>query len=155
MSSSIFEGFIKSTWQRLNVVDKSRILQKLDELDSYLKELKEVVPPTFKAYQQIEKKRSCEWLLQLCIECILDICKMCVAGLRLGLPSEENNVFEKIRTKGIISDEMKTILEQMRGFRNILVREYAVVDDELVFRFVTTRLDNFHRFKTELLAVIR
>jgi len=133
------------------MLDKERILAKLDELDGYLDELKQVVPAEFKEYQRIEKKRSCERLLQLSIESATDICKLFVSGLRLGLPTEENDLFDKMRKKNLLSEEMNATLKEMRGFRNILVHEYAAVDDELVFRALKTKLEDFRRFKGEIL----
>lgn len=67
------------------------------------------------------------------IECTIDICTLIVKGLRLGLPSTEEDLFEKLERKGIITKRMKEKLKLMRGFRNILVHRYAEVDDELVF----------------------
>tara|TARA_B100000315_G_scaffold138943_1_gene127968 strand:+ start:2124 stop:2540 length:417 start_codon:yes stop_codon:yes gene_type:complete len=136
------------------MLDKNRILCKIDELDSYLTELSQIAPLNFEEYQKIEKKRSCERLLQLCIECVIDICKLFVSGLRLGLPSEENDLFNKMQKKGILSDEMAAALKEMRGFRNILVHEYTVVDDELVYDAVTTKLEDFRKFKKEILKAL-
>jgi len=137
------------------MLDKERILAKLDELDGYLDELKQVVPVEFKEYQKIEKKRSCERLLQLSIESVIDVCKLFVSGLRLGLPREENDLFDKMRKKNLLSDEMNAALKEMRGFRNILVHEYAAVDDELVFRALKTKLEDFRKFRREILCSLK
>ncbi len=75
------------------MLDKERIVSKIAELDSYLDELRQVSPATFDEYLMVEKKRSCERLLQLCIENIIDVCKILVSGLKLGLPSDENDIF--------------------------------------------------------------
>lgn len=103
------------------MLDKKRILTKIDELDSYLNEISQIIPANFSEYQQIEKKRTCERLLQLGVECTIDICRLFVSGLRLGLPSEENDLFAKLKKKGIISKDMASLLKEMRGFRNILI----------------------------------
>lgn len=137
------------------MLDKERILSKVDELDGYVDELAQIIPTDFEEYQRIEKKRSCERLLQLCIECAIDICKLFVSGLRLGLPSEENDLFDKMVKKGILSKKMNALLREMRAFRNILVHEYAVVDDELVFKTIKTRLGDFKKFKKEILDVLK
>ena len=105
------------------MLDKERILAKIDELDVYLNELVQIIPADFEEYQQIEKKRCCERLLQLCVECVIDICKLFVSGLRLGLPSEENDLFDKMVKKEILPKQMNSLLKEMRGFRNILVHE--------------------------------
>lgn len=137
------------------MLDKERILSKVDELDGYVDELAQIIPTDFEEYQRIEKKRSCERLLQLCIECAIDICKLFVSGLRLGLPSEENDLFDKMVKKEILSKKMNALLREMRAFRNILVHEYAVVDDELVFKTIKTRLGDFKKFKKEILDVLK
>jgi len=137
------------------VVDKDRILAKIDELDSYINEFIQIAPADFEEYQKIEKKRSCERLLHLCIECIIDIAKLFVSGLRLGLPSEENDLFDKMQKKGIVSKEMNVALKKMKGFRNILVHEYATIDDELVFSAARTKLEDFRKFKEEVLKALK
>jgi len=139
---------------RWQLLDRKRILAKIDELDTYLDELVSVVPINLKEYQRIEKKRSCERLLQLSIECVVDICKLFVSGLRLGLPSEENDLFGKMYKKNILSKQMNAVLKEMKGFRNILVHEYAAVDDELVFKAIKTKLKDFRKFKKEILAAL-
>lgn len=138
------------------MLDKNRILVKIDELDGYLDELEQIAPAKlkFKEYQEIEKKRSCERLLQLSIEAVIDICKLFVSGMRLGLPAEENDLFDKMQNKKLLSKEMTVTLKEMKGFRNILVHEYAAVDDELVFKAIKTKLKDFRKFKKEILAVL-
>ncbi|HID94866.1 MAG TPA: DUF86 domain-containing protein [Candidatus Latescibacteria bacterium] len=136
-------------------LDTERILSKIDERDSYLEELRGVTPKDFKEYQQPEKRRSCERLLQITIEVVIDICNLFVSGLRLGLPSEENDLFEKLRKAGIITEEMEDKVEEMRAFRNILVYEYAHVDDSLVYKAVKEKLGDFSSFKKEVLEAIK
>ena len=136
------------------MLDKDRILAKIDELDAYLGELRQIAPSGYDEYQQIEKKRSCERLLQLCIECVIDVCKLIVAQLRLGLPSEENDLFTKLENKGLLSRQVAEDVRQMRGFRNILIHEYAAIDDELVYTYVSARLGDFESFKKEILTFL-
>lgn len=134
------------------MLDKDRILGKIDELDNYLSELSQIIPKDFVEYQKVEKKRSCERLLQLCVECLIDICKLFVTGLRLGLPSEETDLFDKMQKKEIISESLVSILKEMRGLRNILVHEYATVNDKIVFETLKTKLKDFQKFRKEILS---
>lgn len=135
-------------------LDKERILAKIDELDSYLNEIKGIAPGSFEEYQKIEKKRACERLLQVSIEVVIDICNLLVSGLRLGLPAEEDDLFSKLLIAHIISREMREKLRQMKGFRNILIHEYARVDDELVYKAVKRELGDFEAFKKEVLQFL-
>jgi uncharacterized protein YutE (UPF0331/DUF86 family) len=92
------------------VVDRDRVLAKLDELDGYLAELRTIAPRDIEEYARIEKKRSCERLVQMAVEATIDACAMLVTGLRLGLPAEENDLFEKLARRGVISGGMAETL---------------------------------------------
>ncbi|MBI4845861.1 MAG: DUF86 domain-containing protein [Candidatus Omnitrophica bacterium] len=46
---------------------------------------------------------------------------------------------------------MVIILKEMRGFRNILIHEYAAIDDELVYDAAKEKLTDFNKFKKEIL----
>lgn len=135
-------------------VDKERVLVKIDQLDSYLNELREVAPETFDEYLKIEKKRSCERLLQVAIECVIDICNLLVSGLRLGVPAEEKDLFEKLLQAEIISKQVESKLRDMKGFRNVLVHEYTHVDDRIVFDAARSRIHDFEAFTKEILQFL-
>lgn len=136
------------------MLDLERLLAKIDELDGYLKEIQEISPENFEEYKKIEKRRACERLLQVSIESMIDICAIIVSGLRLGLPAEEDDLFDKLEQAGIISPLMAANLKKMRGFRNILVHEYGRINDELVYNMLKTQMNDFDEFKKEILNYI-
>ena len=132
-------------------MDEKRILAKIDELDSYLNELENIAPKTREDYvSSLKEKRACERLFQISIESVIDICNIFISDLKLGLPSDEGDVLKKLSAKKIISKKMHSILESMKGFRNILVHKYGSVDDELVFENLG-RLSDFTDFKEEII----
>jgi uncharacterized protein YutE (UPF0331/DUF86 family) len=137
------------------VIDRDRILAKLDELDTSLRELRSVVPPSFDEYLTVEKRRSCERLLQVSIEAVIDTCALLVTGLRLGLPADEDDLFEKLASRGVISHRIADLLRRMKGMRNILVHEYGRVDNALVFETVEQRLGDFDAFTREVLSFLQ
>ena len=136
------------------MVDRDRVLAKLDELDGYLRELRAVAPERFEDYRRTEKRRSCERLIQISLEAVIDVCSLLVAGLRLGLPAEEDDLFEKLARQGAVSASMAATLRRMKGLRNLLVHEYGRVNDEIVFETVRSRLGEFDAFKSEVLAFL-
>lgn len=136
-------------------LDRERILAKIDQLDTYSTELQEIAPKSFAEYQRVEKKRACERLLQVSIEVVIDICNLLVSGLRLGLPAEEQDLFRKLLKADVLSKGMGEKLREMRGFRNILVHEYAQVDDRLVYEAVKTRLGDLALFRREVLTYLK
>jgi len=135
-------------------VDRERILVKVDQLEGYLRDLCSIEPRDFQEYRQVEKKRACERMLQLAIEVAIDICHLLVSGLRLGLPAEEADLFGKLTAANVLSTEMGEILREMKGFRNILVHEYAVVDDRLVYEAVKSKAKDFRLFTDEVRAYL-
>ena len=136
------------------MVDRERVLAKLDELDRYVRELRELLPDHFESYRALEKKRACERTIQMCVEVVIDTCALLVIGLRLGLPGEPNDLFEKLARHGALSPGIAETLQQMKGLRNILVHEYGDVDDERVFRVIRNRLGDFEAFKREVLTLL-
>lgn len=89
------------------------------------------------------------------MEAVIDVCALLVAGLRLGLPGEEDDLFEKLARRGAISEAMAGTLRRMKGLRNLLGHEYGRVEDAIVFETVRSRLGDFGEFKREVLAFLR
>jgi uncharacterized protein YutE (UPF0331/DUF86 family) len=108
------------------VVDRDRVLAKLDELRGYITELREIAPKTIEEYRGIAVKRACERLVQIAVECVIDVCQLHVSGLRLGLPAEEGDLFDKLEAAELLTPEVLATLRRMRGCRNILVHEYGI-----------------------------
>ncbi len=91
-------------------MDEKRILAKIDELNSYLEELYSIKPNSFEEYESsVKDRRACERLLQMSIETVLDICNMILTDLKLGLPSDEEEVFKKLSEKKIICDILRAL----------------------------------------------
>ena len=133
------------------MLDRERVLAKLDALHGYERELGVVLPGNLEDYTaSLEKRRATERLLQVSVECILDICGLFVAGLRLGLPAEEENLFDRLEQARVFSPDLVRTLRAMRRFRNILVHEYGAVDDEIVFQLAGRLSRHARLFTTEV-----
>ena len=137
------------------MLDKNRIITKFEDLSRFLGELEQIVPKTYKEYSAIEKRRSCERLMQLSIECVMDVCKLIVSGSNFGIPCEETDILDVLEKKKVISKKLNKELKEMRGFRNILVHEYATVDDNLAFKILKTKMNSFTNFKKEIKEFIK
>ncbi len=132
------------------MLDKERILNRISILEKHLKELQEIIPKSYQNYQEIKTKRSCERLLQISIECVMEICSLMVAGLKLGLPGEEDDLIQKLINSGIFSDSLGAVLKKMKGFRNRLVHEYEKTDDRLVYEILKRNYNDFEKFKNSI-----
>jgi uncharacterized protein YutE (UPF0331/DUF86 family) len=136
------------------VVDRERVLAKLDDLDRYLGELRQVIPETLEEYRAVAVRRACERILQIAIEAALDVCSLLVTGLRLGLPGDEEDLLEKLGAAGVLTQKTLETLRRMRGLRNILVHEYGRVDDRVVYEVLKQRLGDFEAFHREVVRTL-
>ena len=128
-----------------------RIREKIYELNSYLNELESIIPSTFKEYHNsIAVRRGCERLLQISIECIIDILFLITKEFRLAIPYDETNLIEELKSHDILTDHIAVILRDMKGFRNILVHRYGKVNNKLVFEYLKENLDDFNSIITNL-----
>ena len=73
----------------------------------------------------------------------------------MGLPHDENDLFDRMEKRELLSKAMVSLLKEMRAFRNILIHEYAQVDDELVFEKAQKRLEDFETFKNEIITALK
>jgi len=138
------------------MVDRERTLSKVAELRGYLVTLKEVTPKTFSEYEKSElNRRACERLLQISIECVLDVCDIIFSGLKLGVPASEEDIIERLNRAGVISDRTTNKLKGMKGTRNILVHRYPYVSDEKIFRSLTKEIKDFDVFIDEVLNFLK
>lgn len=136
-------------------MDKNRILSKLDEIDRYLAELDNIVPETLGEYEEsVAAKRASERILHIAIEAVIDVCAMLVKELKLGVPREEEDFFEKLTGK-VITKATAAKLKEMKRFRNVLVHRYVEIDDAKVYGILETRLQDFEEFKNEIVGFIK
>ncbi len=84
--------------------------------------------------------------IEFCIEDVFDICAVINADLKLGIPRSDDDILEILVRNGVIDEEMKAKLKGMKGFRNIIVHRYAVIDDRLAFEFFSEKLKDFEEF---------
>jgi len=136
-------------------MDKERILAKLGELDGYVSELKGIIPRNFSAYKSTEIKRACERLLQISLEAVLDVCNILVSELKLGIPENEDAVLEKLKKSGIITDSLHKRLAKMKRTRNVLVHRYGIIDDKLIFGMLERDINDFGKFRKEVIHFLK
>ncbi len=138
------------------MLDRERILSKVSELKGYLEKLKEIIPKNLEEYEQSElNRRACERLLQISIECVLDICDIIFSGLKLGVPASEEDIIEKLNRAKVITDGTTDKLKEMKRMRNVLVHSYPYVDDEKIFRSLTKEIKDFDIFVNEVLNYLK
>jgi uncharacterized protein YutE (UPF0331/DUF86 family) len=73
-------------------LDKDRILEKIHELEKYLRELEEYLPEEEEDYLNSGlRKRACERAFQLASENLLDICNLIISEKGFGIPTDSKD----------------------------------------------------------------
>ena len=132
-------------------MDKERISSKIDELEGYLSKISEYLPADFEDYERDEmRRRALERLLHISIEGVIDISALMVKELKLGVPSDEDDYFDKLAERGVIGRDLAEKMKKMRRFRNILVHRYSYLDDARVFELLTHDIKDLKEFSEQI-----
>ncbi len=131
---------------------EERILVKFRRIEDYVEKAIGILPPSFEEYQTtLVKRLALERLLQLAIECVIDICAILVKELHLGPPQNEDHIFDLLASKMVHID----IVKQMKRFRNILVHRYETIDDRLVYQYASEQLADFTLFIQDAQSLLK
>ncbi|MEX2681942.1 MAG: DUF86 domain-containing protein [Candidatus Sigynarchaeota archaeon] len=124
-------------------MDERRILSKLREIEAYLQEMEELRPSSFEDYQKsLQSRRAVEREFQILIESVIDTCYMLTSELRIGPPADDEHMLDLLAAKLPVVEKVKG----MKGFRNILVHKYGVIDDIKVYSFLEENMGDFAEF---------
>lgn len=136
-------------------MDIERIKDKLSELQVYIAELSEDMPDEEEEYLgERLTRRACERTFQLACEALLDVCNLIIAGKGLGLPKDNRDAIRKLADNKIIPKKLGARLEDMVGFRNLLVHRYGKVDDSRAYHFLKEEADDLYEFAESIEMLI-
>jgi len=130
------------------------IFRKLETLDITLGELYSLGKVTI---EQLENdwrtRRAIERNLQILVEIVVDICQrfLSISGQAPGTTSTE--AVQRCIDLGVLSDF--EAYQRMVQFRNFIVHRYERIDVEILVGMINRHLDDFERFKKEVLAYVR
>lgn len=130
------------------MVDEDIVLSRISKLDEYIKFLYGMNKYSKDEYLQDPMiYGSTERFLHLAIECIMDIGNHIIANMGYRKPDSNREIFEILFENKIIDSDLKVILCNMAGFRNILVHDYIKLDREIVYEIVRNNLDDMEDFR--------
>ena len=131
------------------MTDAELVAKKLAEIETFVRELRELADPAAIS-TSVKEQRFVLHTLQLAIQAALDAASHVVSDERLGEPERNRELFTLLTGAGWIHAELGTRLEEMAGFRNVLVHEYASVDLEIVRDVLQSRLDDLLEFAASM-----
>jgi len=131
-------------------VDSNDILtERLTYLRNEVQYLKQERDATryFKEYlDNVRLRRAVERGLQVSVEACLDIGRRIVAQQGFRYPEDNADVFRVLYEEKIVSSELLAALIDMAKFRNLVVHDYAHIDDAKVYGILKRHLSDFDAF---------
>ena len=121
-----------------------------------MNDLKELQSVSFQEYSENKLiRRMVERTLHLAVEASLDIGRQVIASEGFRSPVDNKGVFEVLHEEGIVSDELLPALMDMGRFRNLIVHDYARVDDAAVFGILKRHLGDFDLYAKEIVRYLK
>ena len=128
------------------------LLARLKLLREYRKELNLFEVTDLESYRtDLRTRRAVERTLQIAIETCIDIGQRLIAEAGFRTPDSNADVMIILEQEGIVSRDLLPELVKMVGFRNVIVYNYAELDDEIVFRIKKDRLGDIDKFAAAVL----
>ena len=119
-----------------------RVNEKIKQIESFLDELKDIIPDKFKEYRSSNLvKAGCERYFEKIIEGVTDISFMVIAIKKLKIPEDDIASFRILLEHKIITERLYKKLKEGKGMRNILAHQYGDIDDEIIYESITQQLD--------------
>jgi uncharacterized protein YutE (UPF0331/DUF86 family) len=135
------------------LVDKSLILRKISEIETYRSQIEEFSNITTKEYKEDWKtQRIVERTLQIMIEICVDISNHIISEGGMRVPVSYADAFKILHENGVIDSDLLDTMAKMAKFRNVVVHQYEEVDAEIVVLILKKHLCDFERFKEAILG---
>ncbi|MFQ6058693.1 MAG: DUF86 domain-containing protein [Anaerolineae bacterium] len=114
----------------------------VDELQGYREQA-----TSFQAYLDNKMlRRAVERTLQIAAEACLDIGRRLIALEGFRYPEDNKDVFQILREEGVVPQKLLPALVDMARFRNLVVHDYAELDDAKVYGILTRNLGDFDAY---------
>jgi uncharacterized protein YutE (UPF0331/DUF86 family) len=133
------------------------ILERLEFLRNevaYLKGERDRVR-SFKEYvDNIRLRRAVERSLQVSVEACLDIGRRLIALEGFRYPESNRDVFQVLGEEGVVPQELLPALLDMARFRNLIVHDYAKIDDAKVYAILKKRLGDLDEYARAIVVYL-
>ena len=127
------------------MTDPDLVAKKLAFIETCVRELQTLARPD-RISEDLREERFVEHTLQLAIQAALDVGSHIVSDERLGEPETSRDVFRLLSRAGFVPAGLLGRLEQMAGFRNVVVHLYQDVDVGIVRDVVENHLGDLLDF---------
>jgi len=136
---------------RINIIKTKLVI-----IDENIDLVKENIPSSLEEFEDLGLvKDGIYKRIESSIQEILNICSIINADLKLGIPSNRDDIIEALKNKQVITNELADKIKELKGFRNFLVHRYGELNDKIAFEDITEGLADFKKFKGEILDFLQ
>ncbi len=121
---------------------------------SYLKQERDRVRSFREYVENVRLKKAVERSLQVAVEACLDIGRRLIALEGFRYPEDNKDVFQVLYEEGVVPEDLLPALVEMARFRNLIVHDYARVDDAKVYGILKKRLTDFDAYARAIAAYL-
>jgi uncharacterized protein YutE (UPF0331/DUF86 family) len=138
------------------MVDLEVLASIIGNLRGYLEKLRILAAiPEEEFLQDFTKVESAKHLLQVSIECCLDIAHHTVADEGYRTPTDYYDTFVVLHEQGILPENFMPTLRKMVSFRNRVVHLYWDVDDATVYHILQVLLKDFEIYISYIMDFVQ
>lgn len=123
------------------MVDEVRILQLLRSITDDLAVLRDEASSDERRRADPLWLRGVKYTFVTAIEGCVDVAQHICASEGWGPPRDNGDALEVLGRHKVLADELAVRLRRAVGFRNVLVHDYVVVDDDIVLARLTELAD--------------
>jgi len=133
-------------------LDSRLIHLRIDVIERNLAEVKNILKLKRLTYRD---ELALKHALLECIEACIDIANHIIAANNFRRPQDYRDVFAVLEEEKIISKNLSSRLQEMAGFRNVLVHRYAHVDMKRVLKFAKEDTKDIENFAKRILLLLQ
>lgn len=121
---------------------------------AYLKRERDALHAFHNYRDNTRLRKAVERSLQVAVEACLDIGRRLISLDRFRYPENNQDVFKVLAEEGVVSADLLPTLLDMARFRNLIVHDYARIDDASVYGILKRRLADFDAFAEAIRAYL-
>lgn len=141
--------------RKFTLLHIQRITEKLDYIERYHRELVEDLP----SYPEFTKKRltrrGIEKTVELMADAIVDVAMIIISAKGLEKPNEAAESVNILAQNNLLTIGLARKLQELVKFRNLLVHQYAKVDEEKEYHNINENHEDVIVFIKEIEALVK
>ena len=137
------------------MVEPEVIENRTRKLQGFLEKLSQLAKTNKQDFlSDFRNTESAKYLLQVSVECCLDIANHIIASEKFRSPTDYADSFRVLHEQSLVPDDLIGSLEEMAKFRNRLVHIYWEIDEDLIYEIIQNNLNDFSRFIQAILKLL-